>query len=242
MRDIPIIFSAPMVLALLDGRKTMTRRLLYMERRGRGGILPETSRTLDGHPPPVRSQLLRIGNYWTLSPWANVKSGDRLWVREQFAAFIPFGEQSLYAEAWTAFDNGARRRVIGAATPPATARPDCPLKYRPSIHMPRWASRLTLTVQAVKIEPLQDISEDDAVAEGIVRIARDLRRHGRMDGYGLAGTAPEDASTTPAHAFERLWRGLHGAGAWASNPDVVALTFDVARANIDALPKTGAGP
>ena len=101
--------------------------------------------------------------------------------------------------------------------------------------MPRWASRLTLIVTAVKVERLQQMTEWDAACEGIVDIPRSLHKHGRMDGYGIFGTAPEDASKTRVHAFEKLWRSLHGPDSWKANPEVVCLTFTVHKKNIDAM-------
>ena len=106
---------------------------------------------------------------------------------------------------------------------------------RPSIHMPKWASRITIPVSAVKIERLQSISEEDAAAEGIVTIPRSLTRHGRMDGYGIPGTPPEDAHTTRVNAFRWLWSSLHGADSWDANPWVVAITGQPIFENIDKV-------
>lgn len=183
-RDIPIIFSAPMVLALLAGRKTQTRRLAW--------------RTL-------RSGLGAQGP----SPWQKVQPDDRLWVRETIAT------------------TGA-----GPVRYAATDVINDMRKKTPAIHMPRWASRLTLAVTAVKVEPLQTISKEDAIAEGIAQ--PDLSTYwtaahleSEHDKYGLW--------STPTLAYEHLWRALHGADSWNANPEVVALTFEVHKGNIDAL-------
>lgn len=110
-------------------------------------------------------------------------------------------------------------------------------RWRPSIHMPRWASRLTLLVTDVRVERLQDISEGDAIAEGIERLRSgrgfydptlshaDSRAACRFGGY----------FETATHAFEALWRSINGADAWEENPWVAAVTFTVHARNIDQL-------
>lgn len=200
MSDRPIIFSAPMVLVLLDGRKTMTRRLA-------GAYRPVY---------PGAEELVRKP-----SPWQKVQPGDRLWVRESFAV-TPDGNP-VYAA--TEFDGYAS---------------DCweaGIKCKPSIHMPRWASRLTLVVTATKIEPLLDISEDDARAEGFADGQLD-------DGFGARdigdGFTVESSGTwaSAAGMFQITWATLHPDWDGWSSPEVVALTFTVHRTNIDAMERT----
>lgn len=180
------------------------------------------------YDPP--NDVIGIDEHYTLSGWQDVKPGDRLWVRETFS-----GEhcwQDIPPSGW-GWDTMRRPTTFWywADGNPQDGDWTRPI---PSIHMPRWASRLTLIVEATKIERLQQISEADAAAEGIVDIPRSLTRHGRMDGYGVQGTPPEDASTTRVNAFHRLWCGLHGNASWNANPYVVALTVRVIRANIDS--------
>jgi hypothetical protein len=94
---------------------------------------------------------------------------------------------------------------------------------RPSIHMPRWASRLTLDVSAVRVQRLQEISSADAIAEGI--------------------PAPANSSTIdcetpdPRDAFRSLWESIHGKGAWEANPWIAAVSFSVHQINVDQLLK-----
>ena len=102
------------------------------------------------------------------------------------------------------------------------------MPWRPSIHMPRWASRLTLIVTATKIERLQKIANADAIAEGC--------------GVSLDHPTPERTREPfPVEAFKTLWMKLHGADAWDDNPEVVALTFTVHKANIDAVKRAPTG-
>jgi hypothetical protein len=193
MKDTPIIFSGPMARALLDGRKTMTRRLAWVL-PGKAGRRAKASRDW---PPGM----------WP-SSWQNRQPGDRLWVRESLATHgnfgFPLGEtpqvSDLQGRVWSYTADGLPHRTGG----------------RPSIHMPRWASRLTLEITAVKLEPLKAISEQDALAEGV--------QH----------------DPTGKDAFGSLWETLHGECSWIDTGEVVALTFTVHKQNIDAMPKAAA--
>lgn len=214
MSDHPIIFSAPMVRALIEGRKTMTRRLAW---RG-----------------PVTQ--------FYPSSWQKVKPGDRLWVRECWAHYQTINQRRLanggYSDEISDGLAGYRadgcdgidefrdhvRLMAGTDLIAVEINGD---RWRSSIHMPRWASRLTLEVTAVKIERLQDISEEDALAEGVHELG------GQMVGCFVAGQAM--SGTTAEECFARLWEILHGTCSWEANPEVVALTFAVHKANIDKL-------
>ncbi len=190
MTDRPIIFSAPMVRALLDGRKTQTRRLAW------------------------RARAHRVGQSPAPSPWQRVHPGDRLWVRETWCLGLdaprPDGKEfAIYA---------AEYRNPGEQTWRAFK------PWRPSIHMPRWASRITLHVEAVRVERVQEISEADAAAEGAPAdwepgVARAL----------MQAIAPAAAFSPHATGFARLWNTLHGPGAWEGNPEVVVLQFRVVK-------------
>lgn len=223
MKDIPIIFSAPMVRALLDGSKSMTRRLLYTKREGVANCA--SASYLIGHPAP-RGQLSAEGfptdigpeECWTVSPWHKVKCGDRLWVREGWKP------HSLYADMRPR--DIPKTNVFYLSDPgysPSNVR------GKPSIHMPRWASRLTLIVTGTKVDRLNDISEVDAVREGCKVI---LPHCFVFDGtrYDQAGLC----HSSPITAFSTLWDELHGRGAWEQNPEVVAISFRVIKANIDS--------
>lgn len=196
MTDRPIIFSAPMVRALLEGRKTQTRLLLS-------------------------------------NPLAKAQLGDRLWVREswQYAkqqyCHCSQGTEAAPCDDWLAGIGcrSVRDDVVYFADEVRTP------KWRPAIHMPRWASRLTLVVTEVRRQRLQEISEEDAVAEGIFQ---------HSAGWWWDGMTPQTARSTAYGAFYCLWEMLHGKGAWDANPEIVALSFTVHHRNIDALDKVQA--
>lgn len=140
------------------------------------------------------------------SPWQRVKPGDRLWVRERGWRSINGKGNGFYCFV------GNEQHADGF--------PLAGHKVVPSVYMPRWASRLTLTVTATKIERLQAISEADARDEGLSHT-------------GLADIAADEIESA-AECFARLWDELHGEGAWDANPEVVVLTFTVEKRNIDA--------
>lgn len=203
------IFSGPMVRALLEGRKTMTRRLAWRECDGCKAVpFKHTHKT----------------------SWQKVQIEDRLLVRETIK-LISCGPGKTV---------GIQYVADGDMGDIAFFKPDHHkmqlIRQTPAIYMPRWASRLTLIVTGWKIERLNDISRTDAVAEGIMQISR----RERMDGYGLPEWDPRSCPFDPRHAFRQLWESLHGSGSWAANPELVAVTFEVHKANIDKL-KLGDG-
>ena len=213
MADRPIIFSAPMVRALLEGRKTQTRRLV--KPRGKRPSL------FDGEWSD--SYVLDPGNAEWRAKDLPAAVGDRLYVRENWNG-------AQYAIE----DEGPN--YTGTQPYAADFRGTPALKWKPSIHMPRTASRLTLTVSDVRVQRLQDLSEEDAVAEGVQPIGLgDGPNHFTVDcGFGSLN-AP-----TAAETFKLLWNLLHGEGAWGANPWVVALTFSVQHGNIDRVARIAA--
>jgi len=101
------------------------------------------------------------------------------------------------------------------------------IKWRPSIHMPRRLSRLTLEVTGVRVEPLQAISAADAEAEGVFR---------HIAPHSIDKVFREERGPIAVRYYRELWESLHGAGSWAACPDVLVLTFKVERGNVDRLP------
>lgn len=209
MADRPLLFSAPMVRALLEGRKTQTRRVLTPACDDPPACVASGVVTaLDENEMPYR---------WPRT----VATGDRLWVREAF--ITGFNLDDEYASP--VGDKKAWYRATDANLtwydPDTESTLDNP-PWRPSIHMPRWASRLTLTVTDVRVERLQDISEADAVAEGC---------------KGFVSRDGEDG-LSPREEYRDLWDSINAKRApWDSNPWVMVLTFSVYRQNIDQMPE-----
>lgn len=194
MADRPIIFSGPMVRALLYGGKTQTRRLFNRKR-----------------------------------PYAAV--GDRLYVRE--AAWIaPPGWTDSPVNPMGPWRQDVAYKADDRSGYTADAAKDYNLRFRTAILMPRWASRLTLIVEQVRVERLQDISEDDARAEGMVEALGGWA----VDTYGSYW------GNSAVNAFRLLWDGLHDKPGerWEDNPWVNALTFRVVRENIDQITQQAA--
>lgn len=217
MTDRPILFSGPMVRALLDGRKTQTRRVLnpqpeadFVRATIEAQRLSFTPAFLVGGPTHKMLSLL-------------ARPGDRLWVREAWRAW------------WEYNETPPKLIPTGAAVQYVADDPLSPwdTRYRPSMFMPRWASRLTLIVEDVRVERLQDIREEDAEAEGIEEVAawKGIRR---FKVYGKGGenlACPYGARIS----LSTLWDTINGPGAWDMNPWVAAYTFRVIKQNIDQM-------
>lgn len=205
MVDRPILFSGPMVRALLDGRKTQTRRILK-EPYG-------TMEIVCGEWRPIHTK---------------VKAHDRLWVRE---AWRCNGWATDLATIFYAASEGEGYTAMCEQYPVANKQPlRITAGWRPSIHMPRWASRLTLTVTDVRVERLQEITEVDAIAEGCFKGKASGRVFNSVGAMHLGGDEWDNARDW----YADLWDNINGEGAWEANPWVAAYTFTVERRNIGA--------
>jgi hypothetical protein len=213
--DYPVIMSAPMVLATLreikesGTGKTETRRLAWRPAR-KGEATGEGSRL--SYEVPEGSVIGTVTKHERPSAWQRVKTGDRLWVRENFSGAhdctgIPPKDWDHEGPIWYWADGNPED---GDWTKP-----------KPSIHLPRQFSRLTLIVASTKIERLQDITEAAARAEGA---------EPRMAGVGFNGVPAKTYRT----GFVHLWGSLHGTDSWLSNPWVVVVSFRPILANIDS--------
>jgi hypothetical protein len=198
MKERPILFSGPMVRAILEGRKTATRRIvkpqppvnydsLWPEFNPHGTVKPIVwfwSKSTSGSGSE-QQDLLGIAP----SPYGKI--GDRLWVRETWG-IDPYahhkGHSEIHYRATSNMDS------------------DYPIKWKPSIHMPRLISRITLEITDVRVERLQEITEADAIAEG-------------------TQCAGVPASISNCGAFAKLWQSINGPNSWEQNPWVWALTF-----------------
>lgn len=195
MKERPIIFNTEMVKVILDGRKTQTRRIIKPQ--------PTLSNT-SGFNWKGAAYGLGFNDKETNRNFANTnacqlgKVGDRLWVRETFA-------QGLCTESTLAYK--------------ATHKPEDleegwfeQIKWTPSIHMPRWASRINLEITNVRVERLKDISEEDALAEG-------------MDNGTSYAAMAAGWYEKPQRAFQRLWTQIYGEESWSGNPWVWVIEF-----------------
>lgn len=187
--------------------KTETRRILYSDRVAKKGTIPASASVLMPYLPD--SDLL-FGHYWALTGWHLRKPGDRLWIRENWKP------HSIYVAVKPR--DIPESRIFYSAD--GQYAPNTP--WRPSIHMPRWASRLTLIVESVKIERLQEVDEATALREGI-----ECRCHRDFWAGGCRGTSALEC-------FKAVWWSLHGIGSWNENPWVVAVRYRPILANIDA--------
>lgn len=149
--------------------------------------------------------------------------GDRLYVRENHA-LVPSSAYRMSEGVQQTVNPADRDEAAIYAAGWDRSKP----RWRPSIHMPRWASRLTLLVTDVRVERLQDISEVDAIDEGALTV--DLPTHGAPTERGRP-----PPGQPPSHRFRHLWNSINGSEAWAANPWVVAVTFSVHARNIDQL-------
>lgn len=184
MKERPILFSAPMVRALLDGSKTQTRRVVKPSKCRYFGV------------PLAACELAGEVNSGEYANSIYGQPGDRLWVRETWLQTNPFTKGGLHTYGYRASD--------------AVEFPDA--VWKPSIHMPRAASRITLEITAVRVERLQDISEEDAIAEGVKWFSS-----GAVECPGM----PE----TPIDAYRSLWEKINGPGSWEKNPWVWCISF-----------------
>lgn len=232
--DHPMLFSTPMILALLREAKepgtgkTQTRRIIKPQPHGRISMVTSFNhgRMEIAFGPDMRA---KDGSPKWWRPLA--QHGDRVWCRETWGG---------YHGAPTAEEFAGGVPVFYRADPEdAAAGID---RWRPSIHMPRWASRLTLYVSEVRVQRLQDISEADCIAEGPPML-REMRGLGPpLDGIMVIDPAQPHVSMAPRTWYRELWGRLNGPGSWDANPWVAAYSFRPVLGNIDTLPLEAAQP
>jgi len=257
MKERPIIFNAPMVRAILEGRKTQTRRVVKPQPFYPVIVAgdPETQRfCVENHEP------MRLEAFLRFCPYG--QPGDRLWVREnwrigawdenngRFALdycdgpdkrWITVPEstddylgEGVFEHYWMQCSDELSKKGI---LPDSDGQyhwehGESPLRWRPAIHMPRWASRITLEVTGMRAERLQDISEDDAIAEGLKCITKDgaIYKYGIPDADGLPGKDDfgwpwMEWNASPVLAYKKLWEQINGPGSWEKNPWVWVVEF-----------------
>jgi hypothetical protein len=184
----PILFSGAMVRALLHGRKTQTRRVVTDDHFKKLGLERDGDFVYTTEGPQWNGEF--EGNFWC--PYGSI--GEKLWVRESFTVCA---------------DSNIFYRADGKPDPWDG------VKWKPSIHMPRKASRITVEITGTRIERVQSISREDAIAEGIFLNANDWWDAGN----GLVG------QSSPEIAFRELWASINGAESWIANPWVWVVEF-----------------
>jgi len=221
MKERPILFSGPMVRAILDGRKSMTRRV----------IKPQPDKEHDGEP------------YWYIGGWrALAVSGDKQRTTQRRNPLqCPYGhpgDMLWVKEGLVRMDTGtgvyapiaAYRVDETIVTVPHREIPGCAAiswmwgkNYLPSIHMPRKASRITLEITNVRVERLQEITEEDAIKEGI-----------ELKGWKIWRPPDEEIPYTRRDHFEALWDSINGkTHPWLSDPWVWVIEFKRQEADHD---------
>ena len=184
VKECPIIFSGEMVRAILDGRKTQTRRIIKPQPEHVWGF------GVRHDDPEYFSAHVRYSGGHQPDPWIHCpygKPGDSLWVRETWSELI-HGEKAIY------------RSGYGKYAPLIT--------WKPSIFMPRWASRISLEITGVRVERLVDITDSDCYAEGITSLQNDILGE-------------------PYYSFKELWDRINAKRGYlfASNPWVWVIEF-----------------
>lgn len=262
MKERPILFSAPMVRALLDGSKKQTRRVAKIELLDGDEItsvrgpnvdgdfyfhLPNTNTLLVSCPYGKVSNRLWVREAWRIGAWhedAEQVAIDYLadnYSRKEWID-VPLDERDMFARLWKQStddaikaglktdDEGIYQWAVG----------NSPCRGRPSIHMPRWASRITLEIINVRVERLQNISEEDARAEGVEpldaeRYERDFSICPQCGGTMLYDTLGANMGVIPdcdclkcnthAKRYKHLWESINGPGSWNLNPWVWVIEF-----------------
>ncbi|HDY4942930.1 TPA: hypothetical protein RQ524_001962 [Klebsiella pneumoniae] len=199
-----MIFNAEMVRAILDGRKTQTRRPIKWKQTR----FTEIGEREDGSKWPWSEDAEHAFDFWHPCPFGSV--GDRIWVRETFQGpLFDFDLMDSYCKDSTPFEK-SEFCVYKADGVPAPefydADDELHCCWRPSIHMPRWASRILLEITGVRVERLKSISDRDALREG-------------------CSTADMKSGDCVADVLARLWASIYGDESWNSNPWVWVIEF-----------------
>ena len=196
MKEKPILFSGPMIRAILANTKTQTRRIFKPDRMTWDANGRYTTHAMRGGELSITgSGPFKPSSWLHYCPYG--QPGDRLWVRETFARIDGQTRPWIETDYKATYTHGDRLGdTLGIKK-----------RWTPSIHMPRHASRITLEVTGVRVERLQDISEADAIAEG-------ARNSLHLPGGRFA-----------RENFEHLWWTIHGDGSWESNPWVWVIEF-----------------
>ncbi|HFT1550874.1 TPA: hypothetical protein ACH27V_004580 [Klebsiella quasipneumoniae subsp. similipneumoniae] len=214
MKERGMIFNGEMVRAILDGRKTQTRRPIKWKQTR----FTEIGEREDGTKWPWSEDAEHACDFWHPCPFGAV--GDRIWVRETFQG--PLVHEELFEE-YSAYPEKFETPEYCEYAADGGVRPEyCDLDdnlrhgWRPSIHMPRWASRILLEITDVRVERLNSISQEDAQAEGL-----------ELTGWRPTYSDPDSGGEvmTPYDNFAQLWESIYGEESWKANPLVWVISF-----------------
>lgn len=217
MKERGMIFNGEMVRAILDGRKTQTRRIMAPQ------PADDIERCIFPNPEAIgwKSSLRHKHGSTTAHFCHYGKRGDRIWVRETFQGpLFDYDLMDSYCKDPTPFEK-PEFCVYKADGVPAPefydADDELHCCWRPSIHMPRWASRILLEITDVRVERLNSIHDVDAMREGI----QNLTTCSHAD-FGIPGVVN---AQHPVRAFQLLWESIYGADSWRANPWVWVIEF-----------------
>jgi hypothetical protein len=226
MRERPILFSGPMIRAILEGRKTQTRRIVkpqpsdswhpvverycptIIEKDGMDGPGPEVFGASDedeGRKFPYGAP------------------GDFIWVREAWCSAHQDGAFGTAYRADNTYLQGKRSHPKGPHYHFPQIGPH--VRWRPSIHIPRWASRINLEITGVRVERLHEISEADAIAEGIRTMRDDSGTFVGREGDSSDGRHMVTPWPSARQAYADLWESINGRSSWDCNPWVWVVEF-----------------
>lgn len=209
IKERPILFSGEMVRAILEGRKTQTRRVVKIaDPFGKGVSVDSPSESIGAVSENEWAYFDAMGGMSGPVKCPYGQPGDRLWVRETWSVHPAMDE-------WKPSDISPDNSVDYIAGPDRFSGFG---KTRPSIFMPRWASRITLEIVSVRVERLQDIKSADAEAEGVERVGRCLWRD-------YAGISESSEFINPVASFATLWQSINGPDSWGANPWVWVVGF-----------------
>jgi hypothetical protein len=218
VKERPILFSAPMVRAILEGRKTQTRRMVKPQ--------PNAVHAIHNDASIETNLIFRRGDQRIHCPYG--KPGDRLWVRETWA--LTGGLADAKVSEFNIPEVSLKDNLIYFAD--AETYDVVTQSWRASIHIPRWASRILLEITSVRVEHLQDISQDDAKAEGLASISKDgnIFKYGIPDSDGQPGSDDfgwpwAEWRRDPRESYRKLFESINGAGSWDKNPLVWVIEF-----------------
>ncbi|HBS5600312.1 TPA: hypothetical protein MAK25_000359 [Klebsiella quasipneumoniae subsp. quasipneumoniae] len=232
MKERGMIFNGELVRAILDGRKTQTRRPIKWKQTR----FTEIGEREDGSKWPWSEDAEHACDFWHPCPFGAV--GDRIWVRETWATLgnedgccvdwegnLCKGDERSAARIYRASceqrpgDYGLWSIPDDAYWKPHTKEHKFEGAWRPSIHMPRWASRILLEITDVRVERLNAISEEDATAEGVPPAGS------LLPDYPGTFLTPKGDFATAKVAFQRLWDSIYGEESWKANGWVWVISF-----------------